>query len=72
MNQYEHTFFTSARLNEFWQMVVGLLSFASPAILISIAIMAVGMFVTMAIVAFKKASKQDDDDDGDYDIKYYD
>lgn len=71
MNQYEHTFFTPARLNEFWQMVVALLKLASPAVLISIAIIGVGMIVTIAIVAFKKAANQDDDDE-DYDIKYYD
>lgn len=69
-NPYEHTFFDAAALTELWQMVVGLLSLASPAVLIFVAIVAVGMLVTIAIVAFKKAAN--DDDDEDYDIKYYD
>lgn len=71
MNPYEHEFFTSANLNELWRMVIGLLKFASPSILILVAIMCVGFLLTIAIVAFKKASNNDDENE-DYDIKYYD
>lgn len=71
MNIYEHEFFTSARLKEFWSMIEGLLSFAAPSVLIFVAISAVGMVVTLIIKAFRKGANSDDDDK-DYDIKYYD
>lgn len=69
---YEHTFFTSARLREFWDMVAGLLKFASPAVLIFVAITAAGMLIFAAIAAFKKGTDSETDNDKDYDIKYYD
>lgn len=71
MNQYEITFFTDARLSEFWDIVAGLLKFASPSVLIFVAITAVGMLLTLAIKAFQKGADSEDDDK-DYDIKYYD
>lgn len=69
---YEHTFFTTARLKEFWDIVAGLLKFASPSVLIFVAITAVGMILIAAIRAFKKGADSEDEDDKDYDIKYYD
>lgn len=72
MNQYEHTFFTPARLKEFWQMVEALLKFASPAVLIFVALSAVGLLLVLVIKSFKKGADSEDEDDKDYDIKYYD
>ena len=72
MNQYEQTFFTPARLKEFWQMVEALLKFASPAVLIFVAISAVGLLLVLVIKSFKKGADSEDEDDKDYDIKYYD
>lgn len=69
---YEHTFFTRARLNEFWDMVTGLVKLASPGVLISVAITCVGMILVLAITAFKKGADAEEDKDRDYDIKYYD
>lgn len=68
---YDHTFFTSQRLAEFWEMVEGLLKLASPSVLIFVAISAVGMLLLLVIRAFKKGANSQDDDK-DYDIKYYD
>lgn len=72
MNSYEHTFFTSARLKEFWKMVEALLKFASPSVLIFVAISAVGLLLVLVIKSFKKGADSEDEDDKDYDIKYYD
>lgn len=71
-NRYEHTFFTSARLKEFWQMVEGLLKFAAPSVLIFVAISAVGLLLVLVIKSFKKGANSEDDENKDYDIKYYD
>lgn len=67
---YDHTFFTPARLREFWDMVAGLVKLASPMVLISVAMTCVGLILVLAIRAFRKGSESDDD--RDYDIKYYD
>lgn len=66
---YDVKFFTSARMNEFWDMVSGLLKFSSPSVLIFVGIMAVGMVLTIVIRAIKT---NENDDDKDYDIHYYD
>lgn len=71
MISYNIEFFTPARLREFWSMIEGLLKFASPSVLIFVAIMAVGMVLTIAIKAFKKGAETNDQDK-DFDIKYYD
>ena len=71
MNEYEHTFFNKARLAEFWDIVAGLLKFASPSVLIFVAVACVGMVLTAAIVAFRKGA-DDEERDKDFDIKYYD
>lgn len=71
-NQYTHTFFTQARLKEFWDMVFGLVKLASPGVLISVAIACVGLILVLAVKAFKKGADSEDDHDRDYDIKYYD
>lgn len=67
---YDVTFFTNARMNEFWDMVSGLLKFSSPSVLIFVAITMAGILLTVVIRAFKSSSK--DDSDKDYDIHYYD
>lgn len=54
----DYTFFTSARLMEFWGWVKILLQMASPAVLIAVAIIAVGLLLAIVIRAFKKASKE--------------
>ena len=69
---YEHTFFTQARMKEFWEMVAGLLKLASPGVMISVGIAVVGMVLVLAIKAFRKGSESEYDDNRDYDIKYYD
>ena len=69
---YEHTFFTQARLREFWDMVAGLVKLASPMVLISVAMTCVGLILVLAIRAFRKGSEPEYNDDRDYDIKYYD
>lgn len=68
---YDITFFTPERLREFWEMVAGLLKFASPSVLIAVAIIGVGMLLTIVITTFKKGTKANDED-GDFDIHYYD
>lgn len=67
---YDITFFTKERMDEFWEMVTALLKFASPSVLIYVAIVSVGILLTTVVVAFKKATR--DDDNEDFDIKYYD
>lgn len=54
----DYTFFTSARLMEFWGWVKILLQMASPAVLIAVAIIAVGLLLAIVIRAFKKSSKE--------------
>lgn len=70
-NPYEIEFFTSARLSEFWDMIAGLLKFASIPVLIFVAISGVGLLITAIIFAFKKGADPEETD-RDYDIKYYD
>lgn len=67
---YEITFWDNNRLDEFWEMVMGLLKFASPGVLIIVAIAMVGLLLSIIIAAVKQASKNSKDDD-DFDIKYY-
>lgn len=68
---YEHNFFTARRLGEFWDMVFGLVKLASPGVMISVAIACVGLLITIVVQAVRKGAK-DEDEDRDFDIKYYD
>lgn len=68
---YEITFFNDERMGEFWLMVEGLLKFAAPSVLIFVAISGVGMLLMIVIKSFRRASNSEDDDK-DFDIKYYD
>lgn len=65
------TFFTDARMQEFWGLVKALLLSVSPMVMISVALIAVGMLLTIIVNSFKQARSKDDDDDSDYEIKHY-
>lgn len=69
----EFNFFTKERMDEFWGYVATLLKMASPSAMIVIAVIAVGMVLTIAIAAFKKATKENDDDNenDDYEVRHY-
>ena len=75
MPSYEIEFWNSGRLQEFWDMAAAMLKFAAPGVLIAVAIIGVGMLLTIVIAAFKKGADDDDrrrrDDDDDFDVKYY-
>lgn len=68
---YDVTFFTPQRMSELWEMVGGLLKFASPSVLIFVALTCVGMFLMIVINAVKKAANHDKENE-DFDIKYFD
>lgn len=68
---YDVEFWNTSRMHEFWDMVSGLLTFASPSVLIAISVLAAGMFLMIVIKAMKQ-SADDDRDDEEYEIKYYD
>lgn len=71
MNIPNITFATKENMNMFWGFTRALLSFASPFLMIAVAIVAVGMVITIIVVAFKKAGKENDDDKDEYEIKHY-
>jgi len=66
-------FFTEARMTEFWGYVKMLLTTASPAILMDVALIAVGMVIAIIVNAWKKASRENnsDDENDDYEVKHY-
>ena len=70
MSAYKIEFWSSDRLDEFWEMVEELTKFSAPGIMIYVAIMLVGFLLIMVVRSFKQATKDKDDDD-DFDIKYY-
>ena len=65
------TFFTDARMTELWGYVKMLLTFASPSVLMAVAIIAVGMVLTIVISAWKNAASKKEEQDDDYEIKHY-
>lgn len=66
------TFATPENMGIFWGYVKTLLSFASPWVMISVSIIAVGMLLFIVITAFKKASKDRyEEDEDDFEIKHY-
>ncbi|PAE09795.1 hypothetical protein CHI02_23315 [Niallia circulans] len=64
-------FFTKARLEEFWGYVWMLMSTASPGLMLVIAVISVGMLLSIVIVGFKKSSKDTEDEEEDYEIRHY-
>jgi hypothetical protein len=59
-------FFTDARLNEMWGYIKMFLEMISPGIMISFGIFAVGLLVGIVAKSFKQASKEQDNQDYDY------
>lgn len=54
----KYTFFDNSTLTEFWNWVKILLQMASPAVLIAVAILAVGLLIPIIIRTFRKGSKE--------------
>lgn len=65
------TFFTAERMEQLWGYTWMLLSMANPAVMLVIALLAVGMLLAIVIDAFKKSAKEKDDDDDDYEVRHY-
>jgi len=65
------TFFTEERMEQLWGYVWMLMSMANPAVMLVIALIAAGMFLTIVIDAFKKSAKEKDDDDDDFEVRHY-
>lgn len=66
------TFATPANMNIFWGNIKTLLGFASPWIMIAVAILAVGMLLAIVVKAFRDAAKDDDPEkQDDYEMKHY-
>lgn len=59
-------FFTDARLDELWNYVKMLLEMISPGIMITFGMFAVGLLISIVAKSFHQASKQDDQQDYDY------
>ena len=64
-------FATEENMNQFWGFVKSLLGLAGPWVMIAVAIIAVGLLLTVVINAYKQASKDDKEEDDDYEIKHY-
>lgn len=64
------TFWNNQTINEFWEYVRILLEGISPGILISVAIVAVGLVLTIIVNAWKRSSKDLEKDD-DIEIRHY-
>ena len=72
MNQLPSmTFFTDARMLEFWGYVRQLLSVASPMVMLVAAAIAVSMLIGIIVRAIRKAKDDEDDDDQGYEVKHY-
>lgn len=56
------TFATAENMAQFWSFVETLLGFAAPWLMIAVAILAVGLLVTVIIKAWKQGAKDEDDD----------
>ncbi|AXM89722.1 hypothetical protein B379_11535 [Anoxybacillus ayderensis G10] len=66
------TFFTPARLNEFWYYVKWLLFYVAPAIMIVAAAGALSMFIAMLKKSFANTKQIDKSDQNeDYEIRRY-
>ena len=52
------TFFTDARMSQFWEYVKMLLLTISPGVMITVAIAAAGIFLTIVVKAWVSATKE--------------
>ena len=59
-------FFTDARLNEMWGYIKMLLEMVAPGVMITFGIFAVGLLVSIVAKSFRQASKEQDNQDYDY------
>lgn len=65
-------FFNSENMMLFWDYVKMLLMGVQPAILISVAVVAVGLILGIVVKAWRKSSDdQLKDNDDDYEIRHY-
>lgn len=62
----DYVFFTKDRMFEMWGWVESLLKLASPAVLIAVAILSVGLLLPIIVNTFKKSEKNQLD--GAYDL----
>lgn len=70
MTDSSMVFFTPERMMEFWGYCRMLLISASPMVMISVALIAVGLTISIIVRIFAKA-KEDDGADQDYEVKHY-
>lgn len=64
-------FFNESNMLLFWGYLGMFLKVVSPALLISIALSAVGLLLLVIVRAVKKAYFDEPEDDEDYDIRHY-
>lgn len=65
------TFATPENMNIFWGFVKTLLGFASPWVMLAVAIISVGLLLVIVVAAFKQAAKKDDNDEDEVEIRHY-
>lgn len=63
------TFATPENMNTFWGFVKTLLGFASPWVMIAVAIAAVGLLLLVIVTSFRKAAKDEDEDE--IEVRHY-
>lgn len=63
------TFATPGNMNTFWGFVQTLLGFASPWVMIAVAIAAVGLLLLVIVNSFRKAAKDEDEDE--IEVRHY-
>lgn len=59
----EIDFWSADNMGEFWNYVKMILEGVSPGIMISVAVAAVGLLLGIVVKSWRKASKDEDDDD---------
>lgn len=63
------TFWDDAHTQEFWDFATMLLKTTSPGVMISFALVAVGLLLGVIVNAWRQSSKEDEEED--YEIKHY-
>ncbi len=63
-------FWTTSNMNEFWGYVRMLLETISPGIMITVAVVAVGLLVGIVVSTWRKAQK-DQEQEQDYEVRRY-